>query len=229
MRSSIRHGLAIFTSIATFVIGIVSVTLFSIRTTGGPIRDLVPRNADLPLIQNLVVPGTLPAPTDIDRRKKFTGDELKLIRRHLDGQFSIEVPKIFQKPERPADVDGGYFYDNRLNINYNYWTYPDTPNFLRDRNGHYSKKPNLGCSENGVISLTATIILSGRRAYVQECRFQDPSDGFRYLYYVTFPKTEVNDCCGWGVGVFNIGVSYNDPKLRRVTKRIVESLRFDKK
>jgi hypothetical protein len=162
-----------------------------------------------------------------DVKSQSLDKEWRLVRRHLDKLFSIDVPIKFRKPDDHADVDGGFFMDDSININYDYWLYQDTPNFMRDINGKYSKKPDLRCIQHGRDVRTSRIILQGRLAYVQQCRL--PSEHLHYVIYLTMPKAKVRDVDEWGNGVFNLDVSFNDRKLFPIAKRIIYSLRFERK
>lgn len=229
MSTSIRQSVAFSIGIAAFLFGVAGVDVLS---------RLAPTESVKPAISTedkYVVPKDTAA-SDDHRELKETetssyGDrsKWKLIRRHLDGQFSIEIPQKFREPDRPADVDGGFFLDDTMSINYNYWKFANTPFCMRDSLGRYSKRPNLVCSRYGIGTRTFRTVLNNRAAFIQECRFEDPSDNFSYLYYATFPHTMVRDDDVWGKGVFNIEISYNDPKLREVAERIIKSLRFDRK
>jgi hypothetical protein len=156
------------------------------------------------------------------------GREWKLVRRHLDEMFTIDVPAKFKKPDTHADVNGGFFLDDSISIDYDYWQYAGTPNFLRDRNGKYSKKPDLACSGQGRNVLTTRKMFGQRLGYVQQCRLVNPNNGFHYLYWLTMPKAKVREVDTWGDGVFNLSISFNDRKLLPLARKIIYSLRFDR-
>jgi hypothetical protein len=175
----------------------------------------------------IIKPDNDPSNNLIDVKSQPLDKQWKLVRRHLDELFSIDVPTKFRKPDDHADVDGGFFMDDSININYDYWLYQDTPNFMRDSNGKYSKKPDLPCLQHGRDVRTSRIIVNGRLGYVQRCQF--PNDQLHCFYYLTIPRAKVRDGNIWGTGVFSLSVSFNDRKLMPVARRIINSLRFERK
>ncbi len=99
---------------------------------------------------------------------------LKLNRRNPDGWFSLRVPKIMGKVERHADVDGGFYIADALEIDYDYWTYENTPNWFRRQ---YAKPLMLACSTKSKNTRTLRTKIDGKRAIIQRCSETDERKG----------------------------------------------------
>ena len=104
---------------------------------------------------------------------------LKLSRRNPDNWFSLRVPEIMGKVERHADVDGGFYIADALEIDYDYWTFENTPNWLR---GEYAKSVILVCSAKSKNTRTLRTRIDGKKAIIQQCSETDERKGFRYIY-----------------------------------------------
>ena len=152
-------------------------------------------------------------------------DSLELRRRNPDGWFSVRLPKVIAKVERKADVDGGFYVSDFLGIDYDYWTYENTPNWLR---GKYATSLLLACSDKSKHTRILRTWIDGNRAVIQQCSETDERKGFRYIYYVTFPKLRVFDGESFRHGTFNFTVEYKSRRHSSVAKRIVRSLSFEK-
>lgn len=148
---------------------------------------------------------------------------LALRRRNPDGWFNLLVPTNLADVERFADVDGGFYRIDRLKINYDYWTFPNTPNFLRGRN---HRTPILACDSTTTNKRTWRANINGHRALLQRCSIA--KDGYRYLEYVTFPRVKVFDGESFHYGMFNISVAYKNNRDAMAAGRIVRSVRFTK-
>lgn len=150
---------------------------------------------------------------------------LKLNRRNPDGWFSLLVPKRMGKVERFADVDGGFYKADGLEIHYDYWTYENTPNWLR---GNYAKSLILACPEKRKHTRTLQTRIDGKRAIIQRCSEKDERKGFRYIYYVTFPKQKVFNGEDFHHGMFNLRVEYKNRRQQSIAEEIVRSIDFEK-
>jgi hypothetical protein len=151
--------------------------------------------------------------------------DLKLSQRNPDGWFSLNVPKIMGKIERKADVDGGFYITDAIEIDYDYWTFENTPNFLR---GQYATSLILACPRKSKRTRTLRTKIDGKRAIIQQCSETDERKGFRYIYYVTFPKVKVFNGEYFDYGMFNFTVEYKNKHYAPVAERIVRSINFEK-
>ena len=70
--------------------------------------------------------------------------------------------------------------------------------------------------------------IDGKRAIIQRCSDTDERKGFRYIYYVTFPKLKVYNGQYFSYGMFNFTVAYRNPRYSSVAERIVRSIDFEK-
>lgn len=148
---------------------------------------------------------------------------LELNKRNPDGWFTLKVPKDMGKVERHVDVDGGGWRSDILQINYDYWTHEGTPNWLR---GNYATSLLLACSAKSKNTRTMRTRIDGHRAVIQQCSNTDERRGFRYIYYVTFPKLRVFDGEKFHYGMFNLRIYYRNRRNLSIAKRIVRSLDF---
>jgi hypothetical protein len=149
---------------------------------------------------------------------------LELGRRNPDGWFTVSLPKVLATVERHADVDGGFYASDILGIDYDYWTYVNTPNWLR---GKYATSLLLACSGKSKNIRTLRTWIDGNRAVVQQCSETDERKGFRYIYYVTFPKLRIFDGERSRYGMFNFTVEYKLRRYSTLANRIVRSLDFE--
>ncbi|HET8670929.1 MAG TPA: hypothetical protein VFM05_09980 [Candidatus Saccharimonadales bacterium] len=150
---------------------------------------------------------------------------LETSRRNPDGWFSLSVPKKMGEVMRHVDVDGGFYRSSALELNYDYWTYESTPNWLR---GKYATNLVLACPATSTDTRNWRTRIDRKRAVVQRCSMTDERKGFRYLYYVTFPKLRVFDGDAFRLGMFNLTVEYKDRSYSRIAARIIHSLDFEK-
>lgn len=153
----------------------------------------------------------------------------QLKRRNPDGWFNLLVPKSAGKVEHHADVDGGFYTTDKLEVNFIYWMYKNTPNFLRDVSGNYSKFPMLACSKKSQVKTWKNKI-DGKKAIIQRCVETDARDDFKFIYYVTFPKLKVYEAESrkFNYGTFNLTITYKNRQELSTAERIVRSLNFDK-
>ena len=151
-------------------------------------------------------------------------DSLELKQRNPDGWFTVSLPKVLAKVERKADVDGGFYVSDILGIDYDYWTYVNTPNWLR---GEYATSRVLACSDKSKHTRTLRTWIDGNRAVIQQCSETDERKGFRYIYYVTFPKLRIFDGERSRYGMFNFTVEYKLRRYSSVANRIIRSLDFE--
>ena len=149
----------------------------------------------------------------------------KTSRRNPDGWFSLHVPKKMGEVMRHADVDGGFYRSRALELNYDYWTYENTPNWLR---GKYATDLVLPCPASSTDTRSWRTRIDQQRAVVQRCSITDGRKGFRYIYYVTFPRLRVFDGEVFRLGMFNLTVEYKDRSYSRIAARIIHSLDFEK-
>jgi hypothetical protein len=149
---------------------------------------------------------------------------LELSRRNPDGWFTVSLPKVLATVERHADVDGGFYASDILEINYDYWTYANTPNWLR---GKYATSLLLACSAKSKHIHTLRTWIDGNRAVVQQCSETDERKGSRYIYYVTFPKLRIFEGERFRYGMFNFTVGYKLRRYSNLANRIVRSLDFE--
>jgi hypothetical protein len=150
---------------------------------------------------------------------------LELIQRNPDGWFTLSVPKAIGEVGRHADVDGGFYVSDDLEVDYDYWTQAGTPNWLR---GKYATSLLLACPRKGKNTRTLRTRIDGNRAVIQQCSQTDESQRFRYMYYVTFPKLRVFDGEGFHYGMFNLRVGFRNRRHLSVAREIVRSLDFDR-
>src|SRR6185369_3794657 len=139
--------------------------------------------------------------------------------------FSLLVPKVMGKVERHADVEGGFYMTERLNISYDYWSYAGTPNWLQ---GEFSKPIYLNCSKESKNTRTWQTRIYGNRATLQQCSETDKREGFHYIYYVTFPKIKVFNGEYFEFGMFSLTVEYKNKFDLPVAAKIIHSLNFKK-
>jgi len=151
---------------------------------------------------------------------------LKLSLRKPNAWFKMLIPTIMGKVGRHADVDGGYYLSDRMEIDYDYWTYENTPNFLRDARGNYPKGPMLVCSEKTRNTVTREIRIDGRRAIIQECSNVTGRKESPFIYYVTFPRLRVSNGEEMRNGLFNLTIRYKIRQDRFVAARMVRSIDF---
>ncbi len=152
----------------------------------------------------------------------------KLSRRNPDGWFSLRIQTLMGKVERHADVDGGFYIINVLEIDYDYWTYENTPNFLRNAQNSYPKPPLLACSAKSRQTRTLRTIIDGKRAIIQRCSETDARKGFRYIYYVTFLKLKIYNGGEFQNGMFNLTITYKSRRYLSVAEQIIRSIDFDR-
>jgi hypothetical protein len=153
-------------------------------------------------------------------------NNLRLKRESPDGWFSLLVPIAMGDVMRHPDVDGGFYLAGDLEITCDYWTYGNTPNFLRDVNGNYSKRPLLPCSKEAKDTRTSKTRIGGRRAIIQSYFDTKQHRGFLYVYHVTLLNLKVDNGQEMENGMFNLTINYKDLRYRRVAERIVSSLDF---
>jgi len=152
-------------------------------------------------------------------------DSLKFSRRNPDGWFTLRLPSAIGQIERYADVDGGFYLSDSLEIGYDYWTYPNTPNWLR---GKYAKSLMLACSASSKNTRTRRTMIDGKSAVIQQCSEEDAGKGLRHIYYVTFPKLKVFNGEKFYWGMFSFTVEYRDRRYSSLAQQIVRSLDFEK-
>jgi hypothetical protein len=152
----------------------------------------------------------------------------RLSPRSPDHWFKLLGPGSMREVERHADVDGGFYTSQDLVIDYDFWTYDNTPNFLRDVVGRYSKSPILECRQKGRKTKTRSAKINGKRAIIQQCRETDERKRGRYIYYVTFPKVKVFNGESFDYGMFNLSIRYKDKLFISAAERIVHSIDFRK-
>ena len=148
--------------------------------------------------------------------------EPELIRQDPHGWFALRLPSDIRRFDGPVDVDGGRYQSEALEIHFDYWTYQNAPNWLR---GKYATSLLLACSKKN--GRTRRTWIDGKRAVIQQCSAKNERKGFRYIYYVTFPKLRIFDGEKFSYGMFNLTVEY---KLRRhssLAQRIIRSLDFE--
>ncbi len=151
---------------------------------------------------------------------------LKLGKRNPDGWFTLLVPKIMGKVERPADVDGGFYIDDALEISYDFWTFEGTPNWLR---GQYATSLLLACPKKSKKTRTWRTRIDGKHAVIQQCSATNERKGFHYVYYVTFPKIKVFNGEKFDYGMFNFTIEYKNKQYLHIAKQIANSLNFFEK
>lgn len=157
--------------------------------------------------------------------QSLAADSLELVRRNPDGWFTVRLPKAIGTIERHADVDGGFYESDILGIKYNYWTFKNTPNWLR---GQYAKSLFLACPAKNKDTRTRRTWIDGYRAVIQQCADTDDRKGFRYIYYVTFPKLKVFDGERFHNGTFSLTIEYTDRRRSAIAAQMVRSLDFEK-
>lgn len=161
--------------------------------------------------------------------RQFSGDrtaDVKLKRGDPDGWFGLLLPTRAGEVKRYADVDGGSYQIDELEISYDYWTYENTPNFLRNTKGHYSRGPIRACSGNAKHTRNSWTRVAGRRALLQSCSRADERRGFHYVYHLSFPGVGVYDGEKMRSGVFNLTITYKDERYRSLARRIARSINF---
>ena len=149
---------------------------------------------------------------------------LELIRHNPHGWFALRLPRDIRRLDGPEDVDGGRYESEALEIHFDYWTYQNTPNWLR---GRYATSLLLACSGKNERTHSRRTWIDGNRAVVQQCSATDERKGFRYIYYVTFPKVRIFDGEKPRYGMFNFIVEYKRRRYSSLAKRIVRSLDFE--
>lgn len=150
---------------------------------------------------------------------------IELVRKSPDGWFTLRLPKFIVNVERFADVDGGFYESELLGIRYDYWTFRNTPNWLR---GRYASPLILACSAKRKGTRTQRLRIDGYRAVVQQCSGTDERKGFRYIYYVTFPKLKVFDGEKFRYGMFSFTIEYKDQRYSTIAKRMIRTLVFER-
>ena len=146
-------------------------------------------------------------------------------KRNPDGWFTLSVPKEMSEVKRYADVDGGFYLSSDLELNFDYWTYESTPNWLR---GKYATNLILACTGKGKRTRTWRTRIDGKPGVIQHCSLSNDPNGFRYFYYVTFPKLRVFDGEDFHFGKFNLGIKYRTRSQFSIVRRIVRSLNFER-
>ena len=158
--------------------------------------------------------------------RSHQANKVKLKRQNPDGWFSLLIPTFMRRVERHADVDGGFYSAHEMIIDYDYWTYENTPNFQRDTKGKYAKGRLLACARKSLKSRTSRSTVDGKRAIIQECPDAEGPSGFRHVYYVTFPSLKVDNGEEMKPGVFNLTIRYKEEQYRSLAKRIARSVQF---
>jgi len=166
----------------------------------------------------------LMSPNLSTRAQSNSDGSLELIRQNPHGWFTLRLPSDTRQLDGPVDVDGGRFESDALEIHFDYWTYQNTPNWLR---GKYATSLLLACSRKDGGTQTRRTWIDGNRAVVQQCSATDERKGFRYFYYVTFPKVKVFDGEKFRYGMFNLTVEYKLRRYATLAKQIVRSLDFE--
>ena len=151
----------------------------------------------------------------------------QLSSRNPDGWFTLLVPKSMGKVERHADVDGGFFSKDSFEIDYDYWAFVNTPNFLRDSRNHFPKTPTLACERKSRKTHTFRARIDGKASIIQRCSTTIEGRAFSYIYYVTFPKLKVRNVDTFQRGMFNLTVRYKNKSDLRTAERIVRSINFN--
>jgi hypothetical protein len=147
-----------------------------------------------------------------------------MIRQNPHGWFAVRLPADIRRLDGPIDVDGGRYESGVLEINFDYWTYQNTPNWLR---GNYATHLLLACPKSKSTRTDRTWI-DGYRAVIQRCHVTDERKGRRNLYYVTFPKLKVFDGEKFHNGMFNLRIEYRDQAYTPVAAQIVRSFDFER-
>lgn len=147
-----------------------------------------------------------------------------LSQRNPDGWFTILIPKSVGNATRFADVDGGFYDASDIRITFSYWTFENTPNFVRNGGPASQEELVLVCSKSRQALIFRTKIAS-RKAIVQRCP-ETGAGNFRYLYYVNFPKLDVFDGELYGSGTFTLTINYNNRNYVSFASRIARSIRF---
>jgi len=148
-----------------------------------------------------------------------------LSKRNPDGWFTILIPRSsLGKPQRFADVDGGFYDASDLRITFSYWTYKNTPNFIRNSGTASPQELVIVCSKSRQTRISRTRIAS-RQAIVQRCP-ETGASNFRFLYYVNFPKLDVFDGELLGPGTFTLAINYSNRNYLSLASRIARSISF---
>lgn len=148
----------------------------------------------------------------------------KLVRQSPHRWFTVRLPSDTRRLDGPVDVDGGRYESEILKVDFTYWTYQNTPNWLR---GNFATSLLLACSKNRNAHTWRTWI-DGKRAVVQRCSEIDEAQGLRHIYYVTFPKMRIFDGEEFRYGMFNLTVEYKLRQYSSIAKQIVRSLDFER-
>jgi len=151
---------------------------------------------------------------------------IKLRRENPDGWFTLLIPAGMGDVARHADVDGGFYRTEGLEVDYDYWVNENTPNFLRNAGGSYRKGPLLACSSKARRTRSSWTRIDGRRALIQTCSDSDEWRGSFHVYHVTFPRLKVYDGAGMRVGMFNLTIRYKHRRHLPAAERVVRSLDF---
>jgi len=150
-----------------------------------------------------------------------------LDRRNPDNWFDVEIPKSMGEPRRFADVDGGFWDAPDLRITFSYWTFENTPNYVRNRGAASKEELVLVCPSSKQTRIVRTRI-SSRRAVVQSCK-ETGASNFRYLYHVSFPRLDVFNGESFNPGTFTLTINYNNRNTVHLAARIADSIRFSGK
>jgi hypothetical protein len=151
---------------------------------------------------------------------------VKMGRDNPDGWFTLLVPSGVGDVARHADVDGGFYGAGEFEVDYDYWAYENTPNFLRSAGGNYRKVPLRACSSKAQRTRSSWTRIDGKRALIQTCSDSDERRGSFNVYHVTFPKLKVYDGAGMSDGMFNLTIRYKNRLGLPTAERIVRSLDF---
>lgn len=133
------------------------------------------------------------------------------------------------KVESYADVDGGFYASDILEIGFDYWAYENTPNFLRNARDWDLKSPLLACESKARHVQTLRKKIGGKNAVIQRCSETDPRKGFRYIYYATFPRLKVYNGEAFRNGMFNLTIKYKKRADISTAEKISRSIRFKRK
>ena len=150
---------------------------------------------------------------------------LELSREILMAGLPWTSQEFIGNVERHVDVDGGVYVSDTLEVNYDYWTHANTPNALH---GNYAVSLCSHAQRKAKTLGPFRVRLNGNRAVIQRCSLTDERKGYRYIYYVTFPKLRVFDGEGFHYGMFNLRVKYRNPRHLSVARQIVRSLDFER-
>jgi hypothetical protein len=157
--------------------------------------------------------------------KSTAASRIPLKRLSPVGWFTMLVPANSPVMATKADIDGGFFGGSPIRVDFSYYAYVNTPNFLIDgstgRPYAEARRPAPG---------TRKTRIGGRRGWIKTLSEDRQGDGYRFGSYLEFFNLPVSIGDGrMFPGTIRFEISTNNPRCLGAVRRIVQSIRLYQK